>query len=102
MSLWSGYDLSTAAAASFTRRNLADYLRSQVSLIGFCLCLLATGYGRFFHAVIHSVKKKSLCKRWGFEYMRYGCGIPQVRYVSSYSDLFEKCKNYSEYSDITV
>lgn len=29
-----GYDLSTSAAASFTRRNLADYLRSQVCLVG--------------------------------------------------------------------
>lgn len=30
-----GYQLSPPAAASFTRRNLADSLRSQVCLIGF-------------------------------------------------------------------
>jgi len=30
LSLWPGYDLSTSAAASFTRFNLAEYLRSQV------------------------------------------------------------------------
>ena len=30
---WPGYDLLTHAAASFTRRNLADYLRSSVRLV---------------------------------------------------------------------
>jgi len=40
LSLWSGYDLSTSAAANFTRRNLADTLRSQVCLIMFSACNL--------------------------------------------------------------
>jgi hypothetical protein len=29
--LFAGYDLSPAAAANFTRKNLADYLRSRVN-----------------------------------------------------------------------
>ncbi|MGH0184069.1 UNVERIFIED_CONTAM: hypothetical protein FKN15_038804 [Acipenser sinensis] len=33
-----GYELSPAAAANFTRKNLADYLRSRVSIAGLRAC----------------------------------------------------------------
>ncbi|KAG5842267.1 hypothetical protein ANANG_G00175820 [Anguilla anguilla] len=33
-----GYELSPAAAANFTRKNLADYLRSRVREMDLCLC----------------------------------------------------------------
>jgi len=32
-----GYELSPKAAASYTRRNLAEYLRSRVSVVFECL-----------------------------------------------------------------
>ena len=37
MNFFAGYELSPTAAANFTRKNLADYLRSQVILRFICI-----------------------------------------------------------------
>merc|ERR1719158_1468029 len=51
-----GYELSPSAAANFTRRNLADYLRSRTP---YQVNLLIAGYDRFFTTALLDAHYKS-------------------------------------------